>query len=125
MLTTVDYCKCILLYSPLNSYLYVHWILDFKSILLLLTGASSIRVISDDTDVFVLLLHFFKSESLTCDLVMLGTCHSRTSVDIKATAQKCADFVSEILAAHVVSGCDTGSYMWGIGKGTVVEPRSP
>ena len=26
---TVDYCKCILLYSPLNSYLYVHWILDF------------------------------------------------------------------------------------------------
>ena len=33
---TVDYCKCILLYSPLNSYLYVHWILDFKSILLLL-----------------------------------------------------------------------------------------
>ena len=25
---TVDYCKCILLYSPLNSYLYVHWILD-------------------------------------------------------------------------------------------------
>ena len=34
---TVDYCKCILLYSPLNSYvLYVHWILDFKKILLLL-----------------------------------------------------------------------------------------
>ena len=27
---TVDYCKYILLYSPLNSYLYVHWILDFK-----------------------------------------------------------------------------------------------
>ena len=27
---TVDYCKCILLYSLLNSYLYVHWILDFN-----------------------------------------------------------------------------------------------
>ena len=27
---TVDYCICILLYSPLNSYLYVHWVLDFK-----------------------------------------------------------------------------------------------
>ena len=26
---TVDYCKCILLYSPLNSYLYVHWILKY------------------------------------------------------------------------------------------------
>ena len=34
---TVNYCKCmLLLYSPLNSYLYVHGILDFKSILLLL-----------------------------------------------------------------------------------------
>ena len=27
---TVNYCKCILLYSPLNSFLFVHWILDFK-----------------------------------------------------------------------------------------------
>ena len=27
---TVNYCKCIFLYSPLNSYLYVHWVLDFK-----------------------------------------------------------------------------------------------
>ena len=86
-----------------------------------LTGAPSIRVISDDTDVFVLLVHFFKSESLTCDLVMVGTSHGRTSVDIKATAQKCAHFVSEILAAHVISGCDTVSYLWGIGKGTVVK----
>ena len=25
---TVNYCKCILVYSPLNSYLYVHWTLD-------------------------------------------------------------------------------------------------
>ena len=33
---TVNYCKCTVLYSPRNSYLYVHWILDFKSILLLL-----------------------------------------------------------------------------------------
>ena len=30
VLLPVDYCKCILIYSPLNSYLYVHWILDFK-----------------------------------------------------------------------------------------------
>ena len=33
---TVNYCKCIiLLYRPLNSYLYVHWILGFKYIVLL------------------------------------------------------------------------------------------
>ena len=34
-------------------------------------GATSIRVISDDTD--VLLLHFFQSAHLTCDLIMVGT----------------------------------------------------
>ena len=33
---TVYYCKCILLYSPLNSYLYVHWILDIKLILFII-----------------------------------------------------------------------------------------
>ena len=27
---TVIYCKCMLLYSPLNSNLYLQWILDFK-----------------------------------------------------------------------------------------------
>ena len=26
VIITLNYCKCILLYSPLNSYLYVHWI---------------------------------------------------------------------------------------------------
>ena len=64
-----------------------------------LTEASSIRAISHDTEVFGFLLHFFKSECLTCDLGMLGTFHSRTSVDIELTAQKRADFFSEISAA--------------------------
>ena len=36
VIITVNYWKCMLsLYSPLNSYLYVHCILDFKLILLL------------------------------------------------------------------------------------------
>ena len=32
---TVNYCKCILLHSPVNSYLYVHYILDLKKILII------------------------------------------------------------------------------------------
>ena len=31
--------------SPLNSYLYIHWILDFKKILLLLLSITRIRII--------------------------------------------------------------------------------
>ena len=31
VVTTVNYCKCmLLLYSPPNLYLYVHWLLYFK-----------------------------------------------------------------------------------------------
>ena len=42
---TVNYCKLmLLLYSPLNSYLYVHWILDFKLILLLLSQFSFLGI---------------------------------------------------------------------------------
>ena len=84
-------------------------------------GATSIRVISDDTDVFVLLLHFFQSAHLTCDLIMVGTSHTRSSVDIKATVQKHDELISSVLAAHVLTGCDTVSYLWGIGEGTVVK----
>ena len=32
---TVNYCTCILLYRPLNSYLYVHWILKINIIILI------------------------------------------------------------------------------------------
>ena len=34
----------LLLYSPLNSYLYVHWILDFKLILLLLFKSYCVNI---------------------------------------------------------------------------------
>ena len=38
---------------------------------------------------------------------------------IRATAQKHAGFITQALPAHVLSGCDTVAYLWGIGKGTV------
>ena len=74
-------------------------------------------------DVFVLLMHFFVLEKLTCSLVMVGTSHGRSVVDNRATAQKHAGFITQVLPAHVLSGCDTVTYLWGIGKGTVVKIR--
>ena len=35
-------------------------------------GKLSIEVISDDTDIFILLVHFYTSQPLTCDVVMTG-----------------------------------------------------
>ena len=86
-----------------------------------LEGVATMHVISDDTDVMVLLLHFYALKELSCNLLMIGTSHSRASVDIKATAQEHAGYVPQLLAAHTLSGCDTVSYLWGIGKGTVIK----
>jgi hypothetical protein len=86
-----------------------------------LDGIQSVHVISDDTDVMVLLLHFYALKELSCNLLMVGTSQSRVSVDIKATAKEHTAYISQLLAAHAMSGCDTVSYLWGIGKGTILK----
>ena len=45
----------------------------------------------------------------------------RTSVDIAATAMKHLEVIPYLLAAHAVSGCDSVSYMYGIGKAIVLK----
>ena len=82
------------------------------------TGINSIRVVADDTDVFVLLLYYYTTQQLTCNLVMTGTSYGRTSDNIKATAEKYSDIIPV--------GCTcslrlTVAYLWGIGKVTVVK----
>ena len=83
-------------------------------------GSSAIRVVSDDTDVFVLLCHFYLEEKLTCDLVMAST-STRRLIDVRETVQKHKDILPDLMAAHSLSGCDTVSGMYGIGKGKVIK----
>jgi len=80
-----------------------------------------ITVICDDTDVFVLLMHYYFTEQLTCQLYMVGTSPSRSTMDIKATVEIHSGLVKNILAAHVLSGCDTVVCLSGIGKTTVIK----
>ena len=83
----------------------------------------TMNVICDDTDVFVLLAHNVAEESLSVSLIMESTSRSRSSIDIGATVAKHSDIVPQLMAAHAVSGCDTGCYH-GIGKTKVVEALS-
>jgi len=46
------------------------------------SGAQSIKVISDDIDVFLLLMHFGSEQKLCCRLIMEATSSERASVDI-------------------------------------------
>ena len=76
---------------------------------------ANIRVISDDTDVFVLLLHFYKQLHLTCQIVMEATSRGKKCIDIKASVKENEYIVDQLLSGHAISGCDTVSQMWGIG----------
>ena len=81
---------------------------------------SGVKVIADDTDIFVLLLHFYLQENLSCDFVMAST-SSRRLIDVKETVSKHKKIIPNILSAHALSGCDTVSGLYGIGKNTVVK----
>ena len=49
---------------------------------------------------------------------MIGTSSGSKCADIKATIE---NIINNILPAHVLSGCDTVSFLWGIGKGTLLN----
>ena len=84
-------------------------------------GTSSLKVISDDTDVFVLLIHFYQQCRLNCNLIMSGTSSTWAVIDIKATAAKHSNIAHQLLPAHALSGCDSVSQFYGIGKGTILK----
>ena len=107
--------------NPLTTHEEVDVIIIQQVVYLANLGKNSIRVMADDTDVFILLLHYYKINQLICDLVMFGTSSSRKCADIKATVEKHLDIIDNLLPAHVHSGVDTVSYLWGIGKGTVLK----
>ena len=66
-----------------------------------LAWSGTTRVIADDTDVFVMLLHCYRTKELTCDLIMMSSGPGRTSADIKATVEKHGDTIIDLLPAHV------------------------
>ena len=61
-------------------------------------------------------MHYYFTEQLTCQLYIVGTSPSRSTVDIKATVEINSDLVKNILAAHTLSECDTVVSLYGIGK---------
>ena len=81
----------------------------------------TIKVIADDTDVFVLLLYYYNKYNLDFCIVMEDTSKDRKCVDIKATVQKHKEIIPKLPSAHSLSGCDTVAQCWGIGKAKVVK----
>ena len=76
-------------------------------------GATCVKFISDDTDVFVLLLHFYIEQSLSATVFFEETGSNRNVTDIRKTAEKQKDVVPSLLAAHSLSGCDSMPKLYG------------
>lgn len=85
------------------------------------TESAKVTVVCDDTDVFVLLLHYYHKTGMTNVVLMESPIKGKVVIDIAKTAEKHRDIVEEILPAHALSGCDTVAGCFGIGKGTAVR----
>lgn len=75
-----------------------------------------VRVISADTDVFILLLNFYVSHKCTSALYMSSPVADRSIVDLRATAQKNKDMAKAILVMHALTGTDTVAATYNMGK---------
>ena len=80
-----------------------------------------VSIVCDDTDVFALLLHHYAAQNLQCPMIMQSPIHGRKCVDISATVNKHSDIISQVLAVHAISGCDTVAAIYGVGKVTAIS----
>ena len=82
----------------------------------------AVRVVCDDTDVFVLLVHYYNSVCGNQSAMIMSSPKShREVIDIRATAARHNDIAKDLLAIHGLSGADTVASLHGIGKGTVLK----
>ena len=88
---------------------------------LLKKGQNSIKIISDDTDVFVLACYFFPKDRNDVKVYIEATSAGRSLIDIGESVRKNSDIVTSFLSAHAISGCDSVCRYHGIGKLTVIK----
>ena len=84
---------------------------------------TGVNVVADDADVYALLAHHYYTDNLTKAMIMESPVQDRKSTDIKATVKQLEStiVISDLLAAHAVSGCDTVAPCFGVGKATVIR----
>ena len=83
-------------------------------------GCKSITVLSADTDVFVLLCHFYYEKNWISKVYMSDFTDETTTICIQSSVKKHKAIIPSLLAAHALSGCDTVPSLFGIGKAKVI-----
>ncbi|KAK3890949.1 hypothetical protein Pcinc_005116 [Petrolisthes cinctipes] len=76
-----------------------------------------VTVLSDDTDVYVILLYHYLQQGLQTSVVIESSPIKGISViAIKATVQKHHHIIPTMLSGHALTDCDTAAACYGIGK---------
>ena len=79
-------------------------------------------VVADGTDVYILLLYHYHSESLKIPMQLQSKQTGRAFIDVIATVLKLRDdIILQLLPAHALSGCDTVPMCHGIGKSKMLK----
>ena len=76
----------------------------------------TVPIVADDTDIFVLLLYSCHQGNISCKVLMVSPIQGRSSLDINAAATEHISIVPDLLAAHGVTGCNSVTSYFGIGK---------
>ena len=74
-----------------------------------------------DTDIFVMLCHFVSRSDITGHVMMVSPIKGRSFIDINTSVDRNRTVMSNLLAAHGVTGCDTVATYHRIGKGVALK----
>ena len=85
-------------------------------------GKKVIRVKSDDTDVFVLLVYWVYKKNIKAKVHMQKW--DSTVLNINETCKRLGEKSLQVLGMHALSGCDTSSYPCGKGKVSAIKALS-
>ena len=96
---------------------------------LTIASTEAVTVVANDTDVLVLLIYPFKITMSDIFLHSEGSkkvgATNKVSVSVRALQNSIGENVSQIiLALHAISGCDSTSSLFGIGKGKALKKLS-
>ena len=83
-----------------------------------------VRVVCDDTDVLVLLVHFYHIKCRCRNsalMVMSSLVKELALIDIGTTATAHSSIADDLLAIHGISGADTVASLDGVGQATVIK----
>ena len=83
------------------------------------SGQSVIQILSDDTDVFILLVYWVYRADLQCNVQMERW--DGSVLDINATCASLGQKCLQLPGMHALSGCDTTFYPYGKGNVTALN----